>query len=451
MPELRIGLTEKQTALDKLIPKHENCFYGGSKGGGKSVGMRYLWLKYCLEIPNLHAVIFRKTYPELYGNHISRMHEDFPELRGYYNSSHKEFRLPNGSVLAFRHNQYDRDLGDHQGVEYQYLGIEEAGEWPENWFWYLKGCNRSSNPNIKARCLLTGNPGGIGHKWLKRLFIDRQFRPGIEKPDDFAFIPASVWDNPMLMKNDPNYIDRLRANKNPMLVKAYLEGSWDIMAGQYFDMVSRETHMVDPFEIPDYWERTFGFDTGYNHPAAFVWMATDTDGNTYIYREYCQSKKRTEEVVHDLMQYPDTLKWGHAIEAGWDCWSKHGGGPSVEEKFSEASEHKLVLHKANIDRIPGAQQLRDYLVVRENGPRLKILKNCPMTFDALTRMTHDPNRPEDVLKVDAVDGDPMSGDDLYDAVRMALMGRPKISVEPPKPRRKDYFRDKPSPVSWTTV
>lgn len=399
-------------------------------------------LKRRIEIPHSRGVIFRKTYPELYNNHIVPLLTKFPALRQYYNSTNKEIIFPNHSVLMFRYCQYERDLSNHQGVEYHDLGIEEVGEWPENWFWTLKGSNRSSIPGISPRCALTGNPGGIGHKWLKRIFIDRAFRE-FENPKDFAFILSRLWDNPMLQINDPGYENRLRSNKNPQLVKAYVDGSWDIMAGQFFENVSRETHLFKPFDIPDHWIRSAGFDTGYNHPAFFVWLASDTDGNVYAYREYCKAKKRTEEIVSDLLKFPDTVKI-QSIAAGHDCWAKQQGSPSVDEKFTEASSHKLTIHRANIDRIHGAGQLRDYLVLRDDGtdkpkPRLRIFENCPILFDCLIRMTHDPDRPEDVLKVDAEDGDPYTGDDPYDGTRYAIMDSPRISVDPEKPKRRKYY------------
>lgn len=454
MNELLIELTNKQLDFDRAIKKTENVFFGGAKGGGKSHGLREIMLKRRGEYPGSKGVIFRKTYPELYNNHIDPLLTKFPVLRQYYNNQNKEMKLPNGSILAFRHCQYERDLSLHQGVEYHDLGIEEAGEWPEDWFWRLKGSNRTSYPAIPVRCLLTGNPGGTGHKWLKRLFIDRNFR-SMEKSESFAFVSAKVTDNPALMKFDPNYVDRLRANRNENLVKAYLEGSWDIQAGQFFDMVSRETHLVDPFEIPEHWEKMGCFDTGYNHPAAFIWMAMDTDGNVYVYREYLKNKKRTEEIVQDILSYEDSIKL-KAIPAGHDCWTKHSGDPSVEEKFAEHSNLKLVLHKAAIDRVAGAQHLRDYLTLKKSAsgelvPQLRIFKTCPKTFETLVRMTHDDKKPEDVMKVDATADNPDEGDDLYDALRYGLMDRPRISTEPPKQQKRKWFKDKEQIPDWTTI
>lgn len=460
--DIQIILTDKQLEFERAIHRHENTLFGGAKGGGKSHGLREIMLLRRFEIPDSYGVIFRKTYPELFANHISPLLKKFPILQKYYNSQNKELRIPNGSILAFRHCQYERDLSLHQGQEYHDLAIEEVGEWPENWFWTLKGSNRSSIPGIKPRCLLTGNPGGIGHKWLKRLFVDRQYRHGIEDDRDFAFIPAKVKDNPALMVNDPNYINRLRANKSEHLVKAYVDGSWDIMAGQFFDMVSRETHVIKAFQIPDHWEIMGAFDTGYTHPAAFVFLASDTDGNVYVCREYAKARRRTDEIVEDLRDFDETKRI-KVVPAGRDCWTKHSGDPSVEEKFAEAFNNDIILHPANIERIPGAQHMRDYLALRDSGevdekgkpimkPKLFFFDTCPLTFNAVVRMTHDPDKPEDVLKVDAEEGDPDTGDDLYDALRYGLMDRPRLAAEPVKKVRDRYARDRESSdVSWTTV
>lgn len=449
--DLEFEFTKKQLAFDAQIKQTENTFYGGAKGGGKSHGLRLIMLKRRFEIRNSFGVIFRKTYPELYGNHISKILKQYPMVERYYNRSNKEICLPNGSILAFRHCQYERDLGLHQGQEYHDLAIEEAGEWPEDWFWTLKGSNRSSEPGIIPKCLLTGNPGGIGHKWLKRLFVDRNYREGIEDPEDFAFIPATVYDNPALIDTDPKYINRLKSNKNEALVKAYLGGSWDIQAGQFFDNVSRETHLVRPFEIPKHWEIGIGFDYGYNHPAALIWVAADTDGNYYVYRELVKAGMTPENVTKEIMKYDDWTRL-RPLPAGHDCWVKRGTGPSIEEKVLEASGNQIVLTKATIDRVAGAVHLRDYLEVRENGPRLRFFSTCPITFDCIVRMTHDTNNAEDVLKVDAEKGDPYTGDDPYDALRYYMMSRPRISTDPKPQRRRGYFKgENDTGSSWTTV
>ena len=454
MDELRIRLTQKQSEFDLAIDRYVNTFFGGAKGGGKSYGLRNILLKRRFDYPGTRGVIFRKTYPELYNNHISPILTAYPFLRRYYSQQNKEFNFPNGSVFMFRHCQYERDLSLHQGVEYHDLGIEEVGEFPEEWFWILKGCNRSSIPGIIPRTALTGNPGGIGHKWLKRLFVDRDFKED-EDPNDFKFIQSRVFDNPAIMENDPGYIKILKSNKNPLLVKAYLEGSWDLQAGQFFDTVSRETHFIDPFEIPDHWERFGAYDFGYNHPAVFGWFAVDEDGRVYLYRELVKAQTMIEDFVNEIMQYEDTFKLHGGIHAGHDCWANRDG-VSVAEKFEKYSHDRISLEKAYIDRVPGAMQVRDYLYPRahesgEKKPLFLIFKNCPVSFDTLTRMQHDTKKPEDVLKVDADKNDPYAGDDCYDMIRYGLMSRPNTSEPQEKEVVDRWDRSSKRSIDWRTV
>ena len=130
---------------------------------------------------------------------------------------------------------------------------------------------------------------------------------------------------------------------------------------------------------------------------------------------------------------------------------RHAGGPSVEEKMMQASGHDIILHRANIDRVAGAAQIRDYLSLNDEGkPRLYFFDTCPLTIDCISRMVHDPKRPEDVLKVDAVDSDPTTGDDLYDCLRYALMARPRIAMNEENPKDR-YYREKKENKSWLTI
>lgn len=450
MPEIKIALTARQSEFDNAIESYANTLYGGARGGGKSHGLRNILLKRRFQYAGSIGTIFRKTWEEVRDNHLNPILEDYPVLRGHYVAMEKEIKLPNGSRLQFRHAKDFNALKKKQGLEFHDLAIDEAGDWPEEWFRFLKASNRSSKKHIKPRCMMSANPGGIGHKWLKRLFVTRQFKDR-ENPNDYKFVPATVQDNPFIMGSNPEYLQNLEAIPNEVLRRAWLLGDWDVKAGQFFDMVSRETHLIEPFAIPEYWETMGMFDTGYNHPAGFLWMASDTDGNNYIYREWCKPKYRTEQIVEEIGQFEDTFRLGDIV-SGWDSWTKKGGGPSVAEKFLEASGGRLALTRENGDRVSGAIQVRDYLALREGKPRLYIFKTCEMLFDCLTRMTHDLKNPEDVLKQDAVDGDPWTGDELYDCLRMGLMNRPRISTEPPKPKRRSYYGDEDRPtIDWRLV
>jgi len=431
MIELKIALQPKQKQFLRAIETTPVCFYGGAKGGGKSKGLQLIMLLRRFQYPGSTGAIFRRTFPELEGNHIRPLFQAYPSLREYYNESKKLLTFPNGSTLQFCHCQNEADVDLYQGREFHDLAIDEAGQWTEAMFRKLQGSNRSSLRGISARSILTGNPGGIGHGWLKRLFIERRFNER-ERAGDYAFIQALVDDNQALIENDPDYVHKLQSEPNEALRKAYLYGDWDIFAGQFFQEISKEVHFIKPFEIPPHWNRFGAYDYGYNHPAAFGWFANDEDGNTYLYREFIKAGVRVDQFAQYLNRFPDTGSL-YPIVAGHDCWTQKSTlrddkqPPTVAEEFLT---HGIQLSRAVIDRIQGAAHLRSYLSWKGrpgNKPRFYIFDTCPVSFDTLSRMIHDPDRPEDVLKVDATEGDALSGDDAYDMVRYGLMSRPMIT------------------------
>ncbi len=431
MKELVFSLQPKQQEFRRSLDSFPVTFYGGAKGGGKSHGMREIFLLRRFQYPGSVGAIFRKTYPDIDANHIQPMFRQRPWLREYWNDSKKTLSLPNGSVLQFCYCSNEADVDSHQGREYHDLGIEEAGQWTETMIVRLRGSNRSSIKGIVPRTALTGNPGGIGHGFLKRVFVDKRFKPE-ERPQDYNFIQALVDDNPALIENDPDYVHRLNAEPNEALRKAYRYGTWDIFAGQFFQEITREIHLVKPFEIPRHWNRFGAYDYGFNHPAVFGWFANDEDGNTYLYRELAAAQLRVDQFAKRVNAHDDTPSL-YPIVAGRDCWTQKSTlrddrqPPTVAEEFQA---HGINLKPAVIDRIQGAAQLRSYLAWKDrpgNKPRFYVFDTCPVSFDCLTRMIHDPDRPEDVLKVDATEGDPMTGDDPYDMIRYGLMSRPSIT------------------------
>lgn len=432
---LNISLQPKQKLFLRTIEQTPITFYGGAKGGGKSKAARDIMLYRRFKHSDTHGGLFRRTYKELEGNHIRPIFKEYPELRSFWNDSKKLLTLPNGSTLEFCHAENEKDVDLYQGREFEDLAIEEAGQWTEPMFRKLLGSNRSAKQGFKPRCMLTGNPGGIGHTWLKRLFIERRFNE-LERPQDYAFIQALVDDNQALIDNDPDYVHRLNSEPNEALRRAYRFGDWDIFAGQYFGEIRREVHLIRPFEIPHHWNKFGAYDFGFNHPAAFGWFATDTDGNVYLYREFIKAGLRIDQFSREINRFEDTKDLA-PIVAGWDCWTKKGvlnesTPPTIAEEFMR---HDIILKKAVIDRVQGASQLRKYLAHQNlssgrDKPKFFIFNTCPISFDCLTRMQHDPDHVEDVLKVDATEGDPQSGDDAYDMVRYGLMSRPALTDEP---------------------
>ncbi len=433
MIEFKIALQPKQKLFAQTIDQYPVTFYGGARGGGKSKGLQLIMLLRRFKYAGSHGAIFRRTYPELEGNHIRPIFESFPQLREFYNESKKLITFPNGSTLQFCHCANESDITLYQGREFHDLAIDEAGQWTEAMFRTLQGSNRSSKAGISPRTILTGNPGGIGHGWLKRIFVERRFNDR-EDPKDYHFVRALVADNQALMDCDPSYVRRLNSEPNEALRRAFLYGDWDIFAGQFFQEINRTVHLVKPFNIPPHWNRFGAYDFGFNHPASFGWYTTDEDGNVYKYRELVKAQMRVDQFAKEVNSYSDTADL-YPIMAGHDCWAKKNvlkddmRPSTIAEEFAT---HGINLKRAVIDRHQGAAQLRSYLAWQNlpsgrTKPRFMIFDTCPITFDTISRMIHDPDDVEDVLKVDATDGDPLSGDDAYDETRYAIMSRPAIS------------------------
>lgn len=261
--------------------------------------------------------------------------------------------------------------------------------------------------------LLTGNPGGIGHQEVKRIFIDRDFR-GNEKPEDYAFVQAFVRDNQALIEADPDYIQRLKSLPEH-LVKAYLYGDWNIFAGQAFPELNKSIHVIDPFQLPEDTKYFAGYDWGYSHPFAFVLFAMTQDKKIYIVNVVTAQGKRIDEQAKMIRKIIGDRHIN--VYAGTDIWSKRGGPTMAQELKQELPN--IMLIQANTDRIQGVATIRKQVAVKEDGPNLKIFRNAIDVYENLASMQYDEKKPEDVLKVNANDSG-YGGDDIFDATKYGI-------------------------------
>ena len=308
MPKLQIPEpSEKQWQFLKATEKY--ICYGGARAGGKSWAIRVKAILLCLQYPEIVVCIIRKSYPELIKNHIRPLKKMLkcgrPDALAKYNDKDKTVLFPNGSMILFSYLETQRDMDRFQGTEADVFFIDEATQQPEDYWGDIKACLRATNEYPK-RIYLTCNPGGQGHAWVKRLFIDRRFTKE-EKPEEYRFIQALVTDNTALMKAHPEYLDQLKSLP-PKKRKAWLEGDWNIYEGQVFedfreepDLVAAEEagvnlsaeelrrerrwcHVIEPFEIPKEWTVCRSFDWGYNRPFSVGWWAVDYNGVVYRIR-----------------------------------------------------------------------------------------------------------------------------------------------------------------------
>lgn len=433
---LRGEPNERQKEFFLATAKH--IAYGGARGGGKSWAMRRKFVLLCSRYAGIKCLLLRRTFPELEQNHIIPL---LSELNGFatYNTAQRVFVFPNGSRLKLGYCDTEKDVYQYQGQEYEVIGFEEATQFTEFQMRYISTSNRTTRTDFKPRIYYTCNPGGVGHEFIKRLFIDRRYTE-YENPDDYVFIPAKVQDNKALMQADPDYINNLRALPEH-LRRAYLDGDWDVIEGQFFTEFRRELHVVKPFPIPADWRKFRSIDWGYNDPTCVLWYAIAPDRHLYVYREIYQDQTLATDMAA-LIRQANGLDVCSYTVASPDMWQKRGvkdvsGGESIAETFMR---NHVPLIKADNSRIIGWQRVRENLALAPDGkPYLMIFDNCTNLIRTLPTLAIDPHEKEDV-----VDG---CEDHAGESLRYGVMSRPTPSrVKEDKVAKLlqfDPFRERP--------
>ena len=440
MRTLDLGRAQpKQTLF--LKDKHRHIAYGGARGGGKSWAVRTKAKLLAFRYPGIKILIVRKTYKELQNNHIEQL---TAELAGFakYNRSDKMFRFPNGSTISFGYCANEGDLGQYQGAEYDVVFIDEAGQLQESWIRKINLCVRGTN-GFPKRTYYTLNPGGPGHAYFKRVFVDRNFNPD-EDPNDYFFIQAKVEDNKALMDTQPDYLRELE-NLPPTLRAAWKDGRWDVYEGQFFEDFRdvpehykdrRWTHVIEPFEIPDGWTICRSYDFGYGKPFSCAWWAVDYDGTIYRIMELygCTRTpnegvkwtpdKQFEEIHKTEMQHP-WLKGktiiGVADPAIWDA----SRGESVADT---AARYGVFFTPGDNERIAGWMQCHYRLQFDEDGyPRMYVFNTCRAFIRTIPLLIYDEHKVEDL--------DTTMEDHVADEWRYFCMSRPIKPIRAVKEQR----------------
>jgi phage terminase large subunit len=397
----RIRLSRPQPKQWEFLRATERYVgYGGARGGGKSWAVRFKATALCACQAGIRVLILRRTFPELRENHIGVMRS---ELRGIarYRETEKTLTFVNGSVIRFGYCDAENDVDQYQGQEYDVIFIDEATHFTEYQFRVLGACVRGVN-DFPKRMYITCNPGGVGHAWVKRLFIERAFRVD-ENPDDYVFIPARVSDNPVLVEKTPGYLDFLN-NLPDGIREAWRDGDWDVFAGQFFTEWNREIHVAEPFAIPDWWRLYVTMDYGMDMLAAYT-VAVDQAGGAYVVDELYEGRDLGDGhnglIISDAALRLGEMAKGRKITA-WlappDLWnSRQETGRSVADIFRE---HGISLTRTSNDRVDGWMAVREWLKVTK-GPdgqpsaRLRIFRGCVNLIRTLPLLMYDPKRPSD--------------------------------------------------------
>ena len=456
--------SEKQLLF--IMDRHKYLAYGGARGGGKSWAVRIKAVLLCLQYPGIKVMIVRKTYPELQENHIAPLCEllrcyapNRKERIAAYNDQKKSMVFPNGSRILFRYCDNDKDALRFQGTEVDVLFVDEATQQSEERMKKLTACVRGVNDFPKL-IRYTCNPGGEGHAWVKRLFIDKRYE-GEENAEDYSFIQSLVYDNTALMATDPDYVKQLKALP-PKLREAWLDGEWDVYEGQFFEdfrinpdvRAAREhgcdlpadelrrqhlwCHVIEPFDVSSGprrgWNILRSFDWGYNKPFSCAWWAIDFDGVMYRILEFygCTGtpneglKWNKEQVFSEIARVERDHPWlkGRRIEGVADpAIFNADGGESIAET---ADRYGVYFVPGDHTRIPGWMQCHYRLQFDENGrSRMYVFDSCKAFIRTVPLMLYDTHQPEDL--------DTELEDHVADEWRYAVMARP---VAPRKPEER---------------
>lgn len=420
MTDITITPNPKQQQFFESTAKY--TAYGGARGGGKSWAMRMKLVMLAVNYDGINILLLRRTLGELRENHILPLQKLLNGVADY-REVQKEFRFRNGSRIKLGYCDAEADVLQYQGQSYEVIGLEEATHFTYFQYQCLTECNRVSGSMTKAfspRMLLTANPGGVGHDWFKRLFVERKYR-GNEKPENYAFIRSLVFDNEYLMKNNPEYVDALMALPEKRR-KAMLYGDWDSFEGAFFPEFCYERHSCAGVSLPCSWQRFRALDYGLDMTAC-LWLAASPEGKIYVYRElYCPGLLLSEAAKRIVEATPATENIRYTV-ASPDLWNRRqDSGKSGFEIMSAAGLRGL--RKADNARIAGWRVVREYLKDGGDGQAsLTIFTCCENLLRCLPLLRFDNN-----VQEDAADS-PHEITHAPEALRYALMSRqPKMAV-----------------------
>lgn len=440
----------------KPLPKQRLFFestadrvcYGGARGGGKSWAMRFILSMLCISYSGLNVLLLRRTLPELKANHLMPLMKELSGIADYKEID-RTFTFPNGSTLKLGYCDAEKDVMVYQGHEYDVIGLEEATHFTENQMLILAACNRTTRRDFKPRMYFTCNPGGVGHKWVKRLFISKEYETEAEMAFTYDFIQAFVSDNPHM--ND-GYTNNLKMLPEHMR-RAHLEGDWDALEGQYFEEFRKDKHVVAPFKIPEWWRKWRSLDFGYNDPCCVLWHTLSDDKRVYTYREMYVKQKTWGELVKEIKRHsPKSEKILYTV-ASPDMWQQRGAmskafsGMAGDSAAAYFQRNGIPIIQADTARVLGWQRIREYMQDLPDGkPQWQVFDNCRNLIRTLPELIYDPNNAEDVYA--------KCEDHAGEALRYGLLGprgenkkpagaMPKSVYnplsEPPKARASSFF------------
>lgn len=439
-------------------------FYGGSRGSLKTEGTIGDWIQHSNAYgEDAAGVMLRKTREQL-AETFERSKRILRPL-GFHPAGHT-ITSPQGARLRFAYLERDSDAENHQGDNNTRVYIEEMGNFANPAPVMKMMATLRSTKGVPVGFRGTGNPGGPGHGWVKARYIspDPAGWKIIEEPfvNPFTqateikqriFIPGKITDHDLL---GSDYIANLQMSGSPEMVRAWLEGDWDVVAGAYFPEFSRGRHVLEPTEFPRDWRRFTASDWGSARPFWTGWFVvvqkemnvrtvtgrpvTLLPGALVCYREL-YGEQTGKLAGHNLGLKLPVEEWASRVlkktgdeEIAYDVVDRQmfseDGGPSLAERAHKVKVKgkRLRLRPADKQRLPGWNQVRYRLVgefgVQDAPPMLFFTAACPDAIRTLAALQHDD------VESKFEDADTDGEDHPPDGIRYGCMSRPRTLPNP---------------------
>ena len=429
---------------DFLAASEREVLYGGSAGGGKSYAMLADPLRYITH-PQFSGLLIRHTTEEL-RELVWKSQELYPKAIPNIKWSERKMQWvsPQGGRLWFSYLDRDDDVLRYQGLAFSWIGFDELTQWATPFAWnYLRSRLRTPASDLPIAMRATTNPGGAGHQWVKKMFIDpapankafwatdidngqvlrypnghtREGEPLFRR----KFIPARLFDNPYLAESGDYETMLLSLPEHQR--KQLLEGNWDVAEGAAFPEWNTDIHVIEPFDMPKSWKKFRACDYGYGSYSGVVWIAISPSEQLIVYRElYTQKVLATDlaDMILEAEENDGTISYG-VLDSS--LWHKRGDtGPSLAEQMVQRGCRFRPSDRSKGSRVAGKNELHRRLQVDDitEEPRLVFFNSCRNIISQLPSIPLDKKNPEDV--------DTKSEDHLYDALRYGIMTRPRSSI-----------------------
>ena len=423
--------------------------FGGAAGPGKTKALLWEAIYQAQEVAGSDSLLLRRTYPELESSLLAYFRRDVPRSMYHrYTEAKHIVTWHNGSTTRFGYCRNENDVYQYQGAEFLFIGLDELTHFTLKQWQFLTSRNRCPVPKSFACMAGASNPGNIGHAWVKALWIDHVPPPGYERPElyderDYDFIRAKLADNP-IYANDAAY-HRTLAALPEHLRRAFLEGDWNVFAGQYFDVFEfgRHTVRAEALRLEPWWPRWISIDWGFQHPSAVYWHCaipvapafrgglpdftespacsvpkgvTSHESRIVTYREFVQSGLSPRMLAQAIAERSGRERIGDVFLSP-DAFAHRTSEASIAEQLGEVLATSGLPRPAlaDDDRIGGWQLM--YQLLESDG--WLITDNCARLIDCLPQLVRDDRRVEDIRKVD--------GDDPADAARYGLVSGGRLA------------------------